>query len=108
MAQKIRIDKAELAAPKPHAFQLPDASDIRRLARWLDRDDLAINEFGEKLSRYPGLSRYIVAVANHKAAHREAMIREPVHASAYLGINGLQQILSPLTTETIAKPVGSR
>ena len=97
---KLRLDKAELAPPAPHAFQLPDKSDIRRLAKWLDRDDLTLNEFGEKLARYPGLSRYVIAVANYRAIDQEAMIRSPVHASAYLGITGLQRVMSPLIAET--------
>lgn len=96
---KYRIDRAELAPPKPHVFNLPDASDIRRLARWLDRDDLTLHEFGEKLAKYPGLSRYVIAVANYSAVRRESMIREPVHAAAFLGIAGLKRILSPLTVE---------
>ena len=98
-APKLRIDRAELAPPKPHVFDLPAASDIRRLARWLDRDDLTLQEFGEKLTRYPGLSRYVIAVANHHSVRQEAMIREPVHASAFLGITRLQRLLEPLTVE---------
>ena len=97
--KKLRLDKAELKPPVPHAFQLPDISDIRRLAKWLDRDDLTLNEFGEKLARYPGLSRYVIAVANFRAVDSESMIREPVHASAYLGINGLQRVFTPLLTQ---------
>ena len=97
---KLRLDKAELAPPVPHAFQMPERADIQRLAKWLDRDDLTLNEFGEKLARYPGLSRYVIAVANFKAAHHEAMIREPVHASAYLGISGLQRVLTPLISDS--------
>lgn len=93
---KFRIDSAEKSAPTPHAFQLPEQSDISRLARWLDRDDLTLHDFGERLSRYPGLSRYIIAVANHSIRRQEGVISEPVHAAAFLGISGLRRVFEPL------------
>lgn len=94
---KLRIDGAELKPPTPHAFSLPRPSDIRRLALWLERDDVTLNEFGEKLARYGGLSRYICAVASYRGRAKEAIIRDPVHASAFLGIRNLQDVLRPLT-----------
>ena len=93
---KLRFDGAELKPPTPHAFSLPKPSEIRRLTLWLDRDDVTLNEFGEKLGRYGGLSRYVCAVANYRGRQREASIRDPVHASAFLGISGLQGVLVPL------------
>ena len=96
---KFRIDAPELTLPKPHAFDLPQAADIRRLAKWLERDDVTLGEFGEKLARYPGLSRYVIAFANYSAVRREGVIREPVHAAAFLGVSSLRRILEPLTTE---------
>ena len=94
---KFRVDGAELQPPTPHAFSLPKPSEIRRLALWLDRDDVTLNEFGEKLARYGGLTRYVCAVANYRGRQREALIRDPIHASAFLGITGLQRILEPLS-----------
>ncbi len=96
---KFRVDGAELKPPTPHAFQLPNTSEIRRLNRWLQSEDITLQEFGEKLAQYGGLGRYVVAIANHRGRHRETMIRQPVHAAAFLGISGLQKILEPLAEE---------
>jgi len=96
---KYRLDGAELKPPTPHAFTLPNTSEIRRLNRWLQHEDLTLQEFGEKLAQYGGLGRYVVAIANHRGRHRETSIREPVHAAAFLGISGLQKILEPLIEE---------
>ncbi|APZ92629.1 hypothetical protein [Fuerstiella marisgermanici] len=98
-AAKYRVDGAELKPPTPHAFTLPNTSEIRRLNRWLQHEDLTLQEFGEKLAQYGGLGRYVVAIANHRGRHRETSIREPVHAAAFLGISGLQKILEPLIEE---------
>ncbi|MEQ9408599.1 MAG: hypothetical protein RIK87_12765 [Fuerstiella sp.] len=94
---RFRVDGAELLPPTPHAFSLPETSDIERLTRWLYQEDLTLNEFGGKLAKYSGLSRYVCAVASYRGREREALIRDPVHACAYLGISGLRTVLEPLT-----------
>lgn len=96
---RFRVDGAELRPPTPHAFALPASSEIRLLTMWLLREDVTLSEFGERLSKFGGLSRYVCAVANYRGRRHEVMIRNPVHASAYLGIRGLQEILEPLVAD---------
>lgn len=99
-SSRLRVDVAHTKAPSPHIFELPDISDIRRLVRWLDSEETSISDFGERLARYDGLSRYVVAMANHSAAHPESSIRVPTHAAAFLGLSGLKRVLTPLTVES--------
>ncbi|MCP4170411.1 MAG: hypothetical protein GY758_06515 [Fuerstiella sp.] len=102
----VRFDSAQLAPPSPHAFDLPETFEMKRLARWLEGHEINLNEFGERLSSYDGLSRYVVAVANHSAASAVSAISEPTHAAAFLGQRTLRRLLSPLAMEPTADPGG--
>ena len=109
---KFRLDSSQLKPPQPHIFDLPGIVEIRRLALCLDSDQASISDFGERLATHRGLSRYVVAVANHTAAlskstlraqsavREDSAIREPTHAAAFLGLRGLRRLLTPLTVES--------
>jgi len=109
---KFRVDGSQLKPPPPHAFDLPKTVEIRRLALCLDSDEASISDFGERLASHQGLSRYVIAVANHTAAlskstaraasaiREDSVIREPTHAAAFLGLRGLRRVLNSLTVES--------
>jgi hypothetical protein len=101
-APRVRLDSAQFAPPSPHAFDLPDRGEMERLSKWLDGHEININEFGERLARHDGLSRYVIAVANHSAQNADSAICEPTHAAAFLGQRALQRLLSPLAVESPA------
>ncbi len=119
---RFRVDQSRLEPPPSHVFDLPDVGDIQRLTRWLEDDGCSISDFGERLARHGGLSRYVIAVANHTAAlakftvhtefglhtesavRAESGIRDPTHAAAFLGMRGLQRVLQPLTVESSTNP----
>ncbi|MCP4785849.1 MAG: hypothetical protein GY903_05965 [Fuerstiella sp.] len=114
---RFRLDPLQLERPAPHIFDLPATRDIQRLALCLDREEMSISDFGERLASYDGLSQYVIAVANHTAAvarstvraqsprreesaeRRDSGISEPTHAAAFLGLRGLRNVLSPLAEE---------
>ncbi|MCA9051328.1 MAG: hypothetical protein KDA89_21470 [Planctomycetaceae bacterium] len=96
---RFRVDAAHDPPPTPHLYTLPAPADIRRLALWLERDDVTMNEFGEKLGRYSGLSRYVIAHANWTTRNRDHNIHSPTHAAAFLGSRRLQNLLQPLAAE---------
>jgi hypothetical protein len=95
----VRVDSAQLAPPSPHTFNLPDRVEIERLTKWLDGHEININEFGVRLASHDGLSRYVIAVANHSALNADSAICEPTHAAAFLGQRALRRLLSPLAVE---------
>jgi len=90
------------APPSPHAFELPERIEIERLAKWLDGHEININEFGIRLASHDGLSRYVIAMANHSALSADSAICEPTHAAAFLGQKALRRLLSPLAVEATA------
>ena len=98
----VRVDSAQLAPPSPHAFELPERSEIERLTKWLDGHEINLNEFGVRLASHDGLSRYVIAVANHSALSADSAICEPTHAAAFLGQKALRRLLRPLAVEATA------
>ena len=109
---RFRVDAAQFKPPPPHTFDLPGIVEIRRLALCLDGEEVNISDFGERLASHQGLSRYVIAVANHTAAlskssvraasavREDSVIREPTHAAAFLGLRGLRRVLDTLTVES--------
>ncbi len=109
---RFRLDATQLNPPSPHIFDLPEISDIKRLELCLDREEMSISDFGQRLASFRGLSQYVIAIANHtaslsrKTVHQESdvrpesVIREPTHAAAFLGLRGLRRVLNPLTLES--------
>ena len=98
---KFRLDAAHREPPSPHMFSLPDQSDLRRLSLWLDHEDVTLSEFGEKIARYNGLSRYLMAYANWASHRKDSHIHDPTHAAAYLGITRLKTTFNQLIGEHV-------
>lgn len=72
---------------------------IRSLILHLNDHDLDFREFSERLNRFPGLNRYIVALANYYVTGADRRIESSAHAAALLGIRGLQNYFEPLTDD---------
>lgn len=92
----MRIDQSRLPVPEPAMFTIPEAADLRRLLLRLEDDDVDAHVFAERLVKHPGLSSYVIAFANYRARSPDSQIIDPIHASAFLGINGLHEVLKPL------------
>ena len=97
-AKQWRLDEPHRKPPNPHMFELPKKPDIKLLLLQLDDKDLEIPKFAERLMRFPGLNRYMLATVNFRLSgkHKDHRINDSRHASALLGISGLHQLLEPL------------
>lgn len=95
-APQWRLDEPHRKPPNPHLFDLPRKPEIRLLLLQLDDEDLELRRFARRLSLFPGLNRYVVAMANYRMADRGRRINDSAHASAVLGIRGLHRTLEPL------------
>ena len=97
-ARQWRLDEPQRKPPNPHMFDLPKKPDIELLLLQLDDKDLEIPQFAERLTRFPGLNRYMLATVNYRLSgkQKEQRINDSSHASALLGISGLHRLLEPL------------
>ena len=94
--QRWRFDEPHREPPNPHMFELPRKSEIRLLLLQLDDEEMELRRFSRRLSLFPGLNRYVIAMANYRLADRDRRINDSAHASALLGINELHKTLRPL------------
>ena len=91
-----RLDQPHRRPPNPHFFDFPKKPEIRLLLVQLDDEDVELRGFARRLSMFPGLNRYVVAMANHRLATPDRRINDSAHASVLLGIRGLHDALEPL------------
>ena len=98
-APKWRLDQPEFQPPNPHMYDLPEQKEIRSLMLHLNDQDLDFREFSERLNRFPGLNRYVVALANYYVPGGDRRVESSAHAAALLGIRGLQNYFEPLTDD---------
>ena len=80
-------------------FDFPKKPEIRLLLVQLDDEDVELRGFARRLSTFPGLNRYVVAMANYRLAAVDRRIDDSGHASVLLGIRGLHDVLESLLEE---------
>ncbi len=91
-----RLDQPHRRPPDPHHFKIPKKSEIRLLLVQLDDEEMELRRFARRLSLFPGLNRYVLAMANHQLGDTDHRVEESGHATVLLGINGLHRLLEPL------------
>ncbi|MEO2032151.1 MAG: hypothetical protein ABGZ35_08700 [Planctomycetaceae bacterium] len=94
-----RFDQTHRQPPNPHLFDFPKKPEIRLLLVQLDDEDVELRGFARRLSTFPGLNRYVVAMANYRLAAVDRRIDDSGHASVLLGIRGLHDVLESLLEE---------
>ncbi len=95
-ASRWRLDQPHRKPPNPHMYDMPNRPEIELLLVQLDDVDLDFRDFSQRLSRFPGLDRYVVAYANHFVNSPRTRVEGSDHASALLGIRGLRQAFEPI------------
>lgn len=94
-----RLDEPHFQPPNPHMYELPERPEIELLLLQLDDDELDFRDFSQRLGRFPGLNRYVVALANYYLSGKGQRIEDSAHAATVLGISGLQRYIEPLTRD---------
>lgn len=94
--QHWRIDGQHREPPNPHMYDIPEEQTIRLLIDHLNHPDADLNKIGSRMARFSGLARYVVAYGNYMLASENNRLREPVHATVYLGTRRLNELLQDL------------
>lgn len=100
-----RLHQPQRQPPSPHLFDFPKKPEIRLLLVQLEDEDVELRGFARRLTTFPGLNRYVLAMANYRLAAVDRRIDDSAHASVLLGIRGLHDVLEPLLEEETPRSI---
>ena len=97
------LDQSQRKTPNPHMFDLPE---IRLLIEQLEEPEFEYRTVARKRAAHLGLKRQVLVYVSFLLNSNELRILKPVHATVYLGIRRLHDLLDSLTEADDASKAG--